>query len=460
MNEQKPLGYVVTAAANRLQNGGVTEYIQSEKPSGDPPCRAVFLHPDPSADKLRARIRVLEAEAKTADERAKEMKHDAEHRFGRSAEQDRLIEDLRRDLAAESRKVGELQTQLDALVTDRLHADRDWIAANNFVARAIAFAEAFDHYEASNGDVKTVASWAIVQRARKELDIRPTTFSEPSIGAAEWLDAHCPDGWDCYEVIGWGGHRWLARDKGGPEHDFGTSPLKAREALARALGWTGGQKAQGPAVAAPGAARTPPVGSRGGSGTPTPPRATSCEGTALQVSDCTPVGVDSDIEKMRHQKAEVNHTREGRDCSTCLLGEEPDAHPGCVGCHGVDGNPRWQAERKPEEKTDRPKWMSDFLRIEDGLWKGLYRRVRAPKPDRCPLPADVSGWKRPTQRHAHWYDGLLLWEVVVYPDDHAFRVFYDHGLVAMAPCRTPEGGLRLGVKAARRAWRLRNGGGK
>ncbi len=101
---------------------------------------------------------------------------------------------------------------------------------------------------------------------------------------------------------------------------------------------------------------------------------------------------------------------------------------------------------------------------KDPLWNGTYSKVEKPEPDGCPMPKRVSGWARDGQKCLVWSEVRAghgeEWRVVVYGDGddppYSYCVSRNQGLVAQAPCGTPAGGLRLGVKAARRAWRIRN----
>lgn len=462
--EQKPLGYMGHGAANRLSNAGEVEYVHAARhDDGD---RAVWLHPDPAADQLRARIRVLEAERDQArtDRDQNQLDRDA----------------AMNELEIESKRVGEFQTQLDRIpaipsvpampengilllrLGGRIAVEVPVCTADSFQQVVMALACAINR----------------LPMAR--------TFSETKVQcAAEWLDAHQPDGWGvsvkdfsvCDEE--WQRAGWVAFSIMLPGTAYGIDskpyPTKraAEEALARSLGWTGGEKAQGPAVAAPGTARTPPVGSRGGSGTPTPHRATSCEGTAK-----APGATGCDVKVDPPQ-----------DCSTCMLGEEPDTHPGCVGCHGVEGNPRWQPE-KPTKESAQPcrfcgKTVDDVQKLiyaPDGTticdectelcWELVHEKIarRDPRPDNCPLPA-VGEWPRYVHSDfsnrlesdaCGWTVGvrtthLGLWQWVVEEEREDRSTTYGW---LMGIRRTKAGAKRAAERAARQAWGVRNGGAK
>jgi len=518
MNEQKPLGYVTTVSTARLQNGGTVEYIYAQKPTND--CHAVYLWPDPAADKLRARIRVLEAESTRTN--LGDMAYDE---FLKAQEALKRMASVEEQLARESAKVGQLASDHDALV----HS---------------------------------------LDRAQKELDaLQP--------GAAEWLDVHCPNGWGC-NISVTSENGWYAFEHHGSHKATKYYPTtgEAREALARALGWPGPAKqAARPAVEAP------PVGSRGGSGTPTCHRATSCEGTAKG-----PIATGCDVKADPPQCCGTcdawepdgttmpDHDRRGdllRGATSCgvsiptghswgshcpayrrrgtfpikdssrfpftvilpkpstfesLFGASAPANqhvsfpPGfdfTASC-GFGGESdaltvtgpglvagRWRREKGPTEPYRAEYFGKDlrgdkyqtvmFREHENPAFNGDYRRVRDPRPDgcllpavgidivfgkdahpsantlrRCPLPA-VGAWKY--GRNFAYPKGVawVCWEGVygsfVARNGSLWRWEVHHTMllnttIASGERKTRKGAERAAEIAARRAWRMRNGGAK
>lgn len=75
--------------------------------------------------------------------------------------------------------------------------------------------------------------------------------------------------------------------------------------------------------------------------------------------------------------------------------------------------------------------------------------------EECPIPERVENWISLSDSTIHW----KRWLVEILLGAHQlYQVRFTGegplGIVARGPCRTVKGGLRLGVAAARRAWRL------
>lgn len=550
-DQQKPLGYVLNVAANRLQNGGACEMITSERPKhpAEPFAavehRAVFLHPDPDAEKLRARIRVLEANQKRiADWLAKDSGADpvAVLQWLETGETDPWPDTtrekrLREELARESAKVGELQTRLDRI--PRIPAVPA-MSSNGILTLQLAYGAkvevpvcALDSFEtvvmglalAINGSPMSrvsqnpvhqqAQSWFAVWDALKGLDrCRPGESAEegavrtirelrsakedqateivrlrativdiqnaarglPELGAlltaekvawaareirrlragsaAEWLDANLPDGWDCYVHPGAEPANRYRAGTGGRWYQYAPTGAEAIARLARSLGWPGPKTAPPPTAAGPVAASGATDGVAEGQGGSARCGASSRRGAFVDM-------------------AGKGHVRGTVESAQVAFEPLPPIEP------GKENEPK-VCEPKPTKKTAQPcrfcgKTVDDVRKLiyaPDGTticdectelcWELVHEKVRDPKPDNCPLPADVDGW-RWTTHSEETTAGLDVWGLsVVRPNGKpmSWRVYNVGRIVASSECKTLEGGKRFAVKAARRAWRIRNGGGK
>jgi uncharacterized coiled-coil protein SlyX len=238
--------------------------------------------------------------------------------------------------------------------------------------------------------------------------------------SATWLDEHCPEGWGCaLSVIGSNG--WYAYG-GGSRTPYCKTPRLAREALARMRGGSGptAQTApSGDAVATQARQDTPPVhpDPGKGSGGPSP---TSCD--TVTVNSCLGCGKTANETELVHGPVGVSL------CCDCI----------------------------------------DALAYAAKAARAGYDPMVGPPPDPCPLPADARQWRRNDSHDIVFQVAPSeYWRVTVVGPrgQHEYWVRherpgksnYPDSIVAKAECKTVRGGLRLGVKEARRIWRVKNG---
>lgn len=493
MNDQKPLGYVFTAGVHRLQTGGVVEYIHREEPTpktvggafaSAPPCRAVFLHPDPDADKLRARIRVLEANQKRVAAWLSEdsgadgaavlqwLETGDGDPWPDTTREKKLLEDLAHQTAVATRLATE-HAAMSATLTEAQNAGREAVEARRKAEQELAAesrkvgeqATEIDRLRATIVDIQDAAKGlpelGALLTAEKVAWAAAEIRKLRAVDAARWLDENCPAGWHVRL------HR--SEDIGVPNHyeavafvlgkkASAPSNHQAREALACSLGWTGGEKATGPI-------EWLDAHTVGWKVSEEPQNAPTCRFKAMVLEFGYGGTRDEAAERLAKAMGWPGPKTPPSPAETAPVAA-PDASGVPRGGSGTPTVPGASPGQQPSPPAGRPFTValtygkiSDIIEISGSEpFAGKWRRVRDPKPDNCPMPAEVSGWEG-SEWERMFDDGKTEWKVTTHRvgSDRHYWVRANGIGQAYAPCKTMEGGLRLGVKAARLAWRIRNG---